>query len=442
VSGARTTIGEKDAIISLTVSPDGKRLAAGTWQGEVSLWDWATGQRTHQFLPHPGLTYGLVFSADGKHLVTGGSDQVIRFWETGKTNPVATLHGHSSQIWSLNLSRDGQSLVSASKDGMARLWSTNLPEARHRACALPTNAIPLGSLPDGSALVTVDELSKAIQLWSLPGFLLVRSLAREEFDREGCRNVQAFPASETVVGATPSGTMHLWDLRTGAHLRQVTTHETNVAPQALAPDKRWLFAHLPGGGKALFDLRGGQPVRLFPEGRSTAAFSRDGHWLAYDTQKNTIKVWDLEACGEQATLEGHRWRVLSLEFSPDGRILASGGADDDLWLWSVAESKARLPALKGHQEGVGPIVFSSDGKTLVTGSEDLTIRWWNVATGQEMLRLPDATLVDHIDHPTPSEWDLGGKLLVWRGRDGVIRLTTLPTLTDIDAAEQARSRAP
>jgi WD40 repeat protein len=78
-----------------------------------------------------------------------------------------------------------------------------------------------------------------------------------------------------------------------------------------------------------------------------------------------------------------------------------------------------------------PVMFSSDGKTLVTGGAgDTTIRFWSVAAGQEMLVFKDAELVSHI-YSTPAD-----KFLVWQERGGPIRVTTLPTLAEIDAAQK------
>ncbi len=89
-------------------------------------------------------------------------------------------------------------------------------------------------------------------------------------------------------------------------------------------------------------------------------------------------------------LGGHRFEVYSVEFSPDGKTLASGGGylgpdlkPGEIMLWDVETGKLR-ESLKGHAGGVWSVAFSPDGKTLASGSADKTIRLWDVPTGRAL----------------------------------------------------------
>jgi len=149
----------------------------------------------------------------------------------------------------------------------------------------------------------------------------------------------------------------------------------------------------------------------------SVAFSPDLKILAsvkmFD--ESTVRLWEAATCQEICTLKEHDGKIWSFAFSPDGKILASGG-DQTIRLWEVATGK-EIRSLKGDQGRIHAIAFSPDGKILASGSADKTLRLWELATGNEIRALQG--------HEGGIAFSPDGKTLASSTVEKTIRLTNL-----------------
>jgi WD40 repeat protein len=136
---------------------------------------------------------------------------------------------------------------------------------------------------------------------------------------------------------------------------------------------------------------------------NAVAFSPDNRWLASGGKDNVIKIWDLANGNVLRTLYGHTSNVNTLAVSPDGKLLASGsgdindkrdlgtftqggvvgGAEDNtVRIWSVQTGR-QLQVLRGHELPVGAVAFSNDGRSLTSVGGD-AVKVWVVSAGTEL----------------------------------------------------------
>jgi len=125
--------------------------------------------------------------------------------------------------------------------------------------------------------------------------------------------------------------------------------------------------------------------------------------LAFGSTDGTVRLWHVS--GDKRHPGGmllHIWRgqagkVCSLDFSPDGRILAAGTWNGPVRLWQVADGTL-LRTLNGHTAGVVSVAFSPDGMTLASASLDGTTRLWKISSGVLVHKLENPSVIIHNQH--------------------------------------------
>jgi WD40 repeat protein/predicted Ser/Thr protein kinase len=109
-------------IADLAFSPDGKLLAVAEQPGSIVLWDLSGQRQLRKLVGHAGTVNRLAFSPDGRTLASGGMDHTIRLWHPEIDQEVAILKGHSGWVWCVAFAECGNALLSGSSDGTLRLW--------------------------------------------------------------------------------------------------------------------------------------------------------------------------------------------------------------------------------------------------------------------------------------------------------------------------------
>jgi WD40 repeat protein len=206
---------------------------------------------------------------------------------------------------------------------------------------------------------------------------------REEVVLKGHRGkveaVAFCPDRKRLASWGSDGTVKLWDLAARKVLAAFKGDKGRVGEVAFAPEAKGL-AWADYDQVRLWDVTGGKEKITYRGGVLSVAFSLDGKLLASGHYGGSVWLWDLATAKERAVFKGHRVGVLSVAFSPDGKLLASGSYDRTVRLWDVATAKVKF-ILKAGTDLLRSVAFSPDGKLLA--SADGAVRLWDVATGKE-----------------------------------------------------------
>ena len=440
-STSRELRGGPDFLTENTVafSPDGKWVVAARNAASErgvfvrSIWDANTGAETGMLPSHPqqiehtGVISAVVFSPDGSKLATGSLDHSIRLWDLARRERIGTLHGHLAEVWALAFSPDGRTLASGAKDGSVKLWSMDRLE---KGDEFQGALMPLAFSKDGRSLVAIAG-QETIGFFNSETGAMERGVTLDQMgtQRRGER-MEAFTGSadlRVLVQGFADGTVQM--LSEGIEPRILKASTRPIELVALSPDGGSLIT----GGREedlrWWTLRAGTsepwPVRAI-----RVQFSPEGSTVAVFPRGELAELWDTATRKLRVRLEMEAELSNSAAFSADGRLLAMGWKNDTIRLWDV-RTGALLGTFSGHKQPVFSIAFSPDGRTLASASDDSTLRLWNVATQQEFFL--DRRLGESLGN---LQFSPDGRLLVGGRRNSAqtrgLRTYRAPLLSETD----------
>jgi serine/threonine protein kinase/WD40 repeat protein len=469
-----TIAGHSSTVPAAAWAPDGKQFVTASWDRTLRRWDTATGRALAGPIALPssvGFEAHLAFSPDSATVVVvGGRATEVVELATGKVRTIPLPGG--SGFRSVAFSPDGKMILL----GEGRLGfpstGTALPwdPVRRTAAGPPRRAAsPAASLafvrdgrvaPFPSTQVSADgslftRTSDGVQVWrsarsrSSPNGDLGRLTGLYAAENPLFLTVRFSPDRRRCWIANPGRWAQAYELATGRPVGLPLSYVSGGPNRmALSPDGRWAATEPPGqrypAATVILDVRTGRPAcPPLPHQNSIRArdFSPDGRVLATGGLYHTVDLWDVRT-GRPVRPPLHAGHiVVHLAFSPDGSTVAAASYVRQVRIWEVKSGK--LLATLGHPEIPYWVIYSPDGTRLLALCPSAAHLWdartWK-RVGAPMAYPP---LPEGHAQNLRGVFSRDGKVVLLSGGDGSFRLwdavTTRPLTAPTPAGEPQRA---
>jgi WD40 repeat protein len=361
------------AVYSVAFSPGDRSLAVAAGR-RVILTNLAGG-RDH-VLTGPSTAYGLAISPSGDLLAAAYANGRVVLWSLHSRVVVHSWRG-SGAFEGVAFSPDGHLLAAASDDNTVRVWSPSTGEpvsvlVGHSEAVNSVSFGPGGTLVSGGGDGTMIA-------WATADLAPGRSLSSR-----GQALALAFDADGTLLAASSRASVRVWNLSSGRLTRTIAANRSRIETVAFDPTRPLLASADDSGTTVLSDLSTHRTVSVKDPGSTYAlAFSPDGRTIATGGADDHVTLRSANTGQLIKRIGAQPNSIEALAFDRTGRYLAAADENGTLTLWRLPGYRM-VARFRSSDDPVNTVAFNSSGTVLASGGADDSIVLWNPLTGHQL----------------------------------------------------------
>jgi len=324
--------GHKDEVFTAAWSPNGLYVASAggnihsrLGDTRVHVWDARTVRERYMYPGHSHVVRKVAWSPDGTRIASASEDQTVQVWKVTNTGnePPITYTGHQGwSVMAVAWSPDGKHIASASEDKTVQVWDATSGDKIFTYGGHMTEVVSVAWSPDGKLIASASEDHK---------------MANDE---------------DKIV--------NVWDAATGATLH-VIRYRAQAGALAWSPDSKGIaigYYNTDDGAEGSvrrWDISTGSSDQIIPGTFNdlvyAVAWSPNGKYIAAGYDWGEVKIWNYAAKKQILTYLGHNntypdhypadpnhlpQAVMSVQWSPNGKYIASCGFDKTVQIWTLS----------------------------------------------------------------------------------------------------------
>ena len=271
-------------------SPDGKRIASGSRDWQVHVWDSASGNLLYMYMGHTDWVFSVAWSLNEQRIASSSADSTVQVWDATTGGDVVTYSGHRAAVVGIARSPNGKNIASASVDKTVHVWN----------------------------------IGSGMQIFSYRGHTA-------EVDA-----VTWSPDGKRIASGGVDQSVQVWDAANGTQVFTYYGHTARIDTVAWSPDGKYIASGGVDQSVQVWNAINGKLVTYY-SGHSArvraVAWSPDGKYIASASADLTVQVWNAVTGDLIVTYLGHTNWVHAVAWSPDGKYIASASADLTVQVW-------------------------------------------------------------------------------------------------------------